>query len=366
MSKSKITNWFLALVIAATALPSLSQQDEGPILRPRVQPAKPAGATLLVICDIACNWKLDSEPKGRIEAGHSAKVNVVLGQHLVVAVTQDGLDKAENQIEVKAVGQTIARLELQPVRDARLKSDQAEKAAQDESARLQELSDHAGERLKSGESLYDQKRYEEAWAMLRKACEGGEMVGCYDLGAAYYIGGHGVGQDYAQARSFYQKACDGGHMDGCCMLGTLYQNSQGVTLDYAQARTFYQKACNGGQMDGCSQLGTLYESGQGVAQDYAQARTFYQKACNGGQMDGCFSLGALYDHGHGETQDFVQARRLFQKACEGGNMYGCYGLGHLYLYGQGIEKDTEKAKQLFNKACSMGEQTACDVLKEKQ
>ena len=112
------------MFIGVTVLPALSQQDEGPILRPKIHPAKSASATLLVICDLACNWSLDGEVKGRIEAGRSAKVKVELGQHVVYAVTEDGLDKTEQDIEIKNAGQTIVHIVLQPVRDIRLKAEQ--------------------------------------------------------------------------------------------------------------------------------------------------------------------------------------------------------------------------------------------------
>jgi hypothetical protein len=101
-----------------------AQQDEGPILRPKPAAAKPAGATLLVFCDLACNWKLDGEAKGRIDADGSSKAKVELGQHLVVAVTEDGLDKVEKEIELKSAGQTILRIALNPVRAARLNAQQ--------------------------------------------------------------------------------------------------------------------------------------------------------------------------------------------------------------------------------------------------
>jgi hypothetical protein len=120
MRKRKIAGWLLAVVIGAALLPALSQQDEGPILRPK---PKPASATLLVMCDLACNWKLDGEVKGRIEAGGSAKAKVELGQHVVVAATEDGADQVKQLSEIKANGQTIVSIELEPVRDARLKAE---------------------------------------------------------------------------------------------------------------------------------------------------------------------------------------------------------------------------------------------------
>jgi hypothetical protein len=122
----------MAAVLTVAALAALAQQDEGPILRPKPQPKPAASATLLVICDLACNWKLDGEAKGRIEAGDSAKAKVVPGQHMVVAATEDDADQVQQISEVNSSGQTVVSIELAPVRDARLKAEQQarDKAAQ--------------------------------------------------------------------------------------------------------------------------------------------------------------------------------------------------------------------------------------------
>jgi hypothetical protein len=121
----------LGAVIAIAATQAMAQQDEGPILRPHKPVAKPAAATLLVLCDLTCNWKLDGKAQGVIAAGDSAKVKVELGQHVISATTEDGLDRIRQVSEVKATGQTAVTLDLAPVHDARLKAEQEarEKAA---------------------------------------------------------------------------------------------------------------------------------------------------------------------------------------------------------------------------------------------
>ena len=108
MRGSKFAGWALAFVIAAVAASAPAQQDEGPpIIQPTnptkpkpPKPPRPAGATLQVTCDMACNWKLDGEVKAPIDDGKLRKVPVSLGQHLVDATTEDGLDKVEKAIEV--------------------------------------------------------------------------------------------------------------------------------------------------------------------------------------------------------------------------------------------------------------------------
>ena len=82
--------------------------------------------TLLVMCDMMCTWKLDGEIKGQIDAGGSAKVKVEPGQHMVEATTDDGVDQVKLPSTVKPTGQTMVSIELQPIRYARLISEQEE------------------------------------------------------------------------------------------------------------------------------------------------------------------------------------------------------------------------------------------------
>ena len=165
MRRGMIAGWTLLIAIAAVAVHVTAQQDEGPILRPKTPSTKPATATLLVMCDLACNWKLDDETKGHIFAGGAAKARVEFGQHVVIATTEDGADQTQQFSEIKASGQTVITIELKPVRAARL---QAERTAQEEAARMQDLHDHAADRLREGQALYDLKRYEEARPLLQK------------------------------------------------------------------------------------------------------------------------------------------------------------------------------------------------------
>jgi hypothetical protein len=123
MQNGCLARWALIAVLFCYAGSALAQKPGGP---PMIVPKKPivrpvaASATLLVLCDLACNWKLDGEDKGRIEAGKSAKAKIELGEHIVTASTEDGLDATEMDRTVKDLGQSIVRIKLQPVREARL------------------------------------------------------------------------------------------------------------------------------------------------------------------------------------------------------------------------------------------------------
>ena len=84
------------------------------------------------MCDLACSWKLDGEAEGVIAEGESRKATVSFGQHVVVAVTDDGLDQSRQVFKAQEKGQTVVTVEqLRPVRQARLI---AEQKATDEAA----------------------------------------------------------------------------------------------------------------------------------------------------------------------------------------------------------------------------------------
>lgn len=90
------------------------QQDEGPILRPKTSPAKPATPTLLVSCDLACNWTLDDTAKGHIDAGASVKAKVKAGQHTVTAEMKTLSTKRQTRLQSRPRGRPAWPLRCNP------------------------------------------------------------------------------------------------------------------------------------------------------------------------------------------------------------------------------------------------------------
>ena len=58
----------------------------------------------------------------------------------------------------------------------------------------------------------------------------------------FYLNGHGVKQDYAQARSWFEKAAAQGDVSSMRMLGNIYVEGLGVPKNLQQARAWYEKA----------------------------------------------------------------------------------------------------------------------------
>jgi len=290
MLKLTRLHYVLAAAITTTFMPALAQQDQGPILRP----TRPPSATLLVICDLACTWKLDGKAQGHVEAGGSAKARVELGQHTLEAATDDTLDRVETDITIKSVGQTIYRVGLQSAKDARIRAHQE--------ADPDYLRQHAVEYAKEGQSLYDQRQYNQypqAMHLLEMACKGGQMPGCITLGDMWehatvmtYDEPSKAFQNLDRARGFYQKACDNSVMLGCTRLGLIYEFPpyDVWNKDLNKANSLYQKACDGDDMWGCNNLATSYDSGEGVSKDHSRALALYKKSCLGGFAGACENL----------------------------------------------------------------------------
>jgi serine/threonine-protein kinase len=171
-------------------------------------------------------------------------------------------------------------------------------------------------------SLYGQRRYTEASALLEKVCTGGSWESCKDLGNMY-SGGNGVDRDDVRAADFFSKSCDAAPPKGCNSLGVQYHNGQGVAQDDSRAAALYKKACDAGDAMGCSNLGNSYSSGRGVAKDYARAAAFYQKACDAGNAVSCSNLGVYYRLGVGVAKNPDVARQMLDKACNLGNQKSC-------------------------------------------
>ena len=108
----------------------------------------------------------------------------------------------------------------------------------------------ANKAYKQGIAFYNNKEYDKAAELFKKACDGENMRGCYNLGLMYEKG-KGVEEDFSKAAQLYIKACDGGEVRGCYNLGLMYS--------FSKAAELFKKACDGGEMNGCRSLDIIYK-----------------------------------------------------------------------------------------------------------
>jgi hypothetical protein len=156
-------------LLFAANMAARAQQDGGVTVTIRAGSKPETPPTLLVMCDLACNWKLDGEVKGHIDAGGAVKVKVESGQHLVEATTEDGADHLKLPSTVKPTGQTLVDIELGPIRNARLEAYrqarvQAEQEEQSEAVRRDNREREVKERAQqASERAAEEEAEREPW-----------------------------------------------------------------------------------------------------------------------------------------------------------------------------------------------------------
>ena len=124
--------------------------------------------------------------------------------------------------------------------------------------------------------LYRRGQYIEAANAYKIACARSSAKACTDLGVMYRRG-QGVRKNYPRAAEFSLRGCDGGNALGCINLGLMYWNNV-LPKNDERAAELFERGCDSGDTNGCRALGFLYENGQGVPKDLNRAAFFYQKA----------------------------------------------------------------------------------------
>lgn len=195
----------------------------------------------------------------------------------------------------------------------------------------------------------------EAVGYYQKGCEGGDMLGCNNLGNLY-LGGFGVKQDVSRALSLYERACKADEADGCLNLGVvLVNNKDKKRYDPQRGLQVLARACKLGQMSGCHLAGVL-----GLGEDAKGQLTLAVErlgtACRGGIAESCMTLGNVYGKEDLGPTDLEKSKQFFDRACELGKADACSFLGKIHL-----GTDRTRAHVYYMKACALGTATACTI-----
>lgn len=128
------------------------------------------------------------------------------------------------------------------------------------------------------DSLYRQKRYEEAEPLYSKLAKIDSAKRCqFILGDIYYQGRTGV-REYNKAIKLFTESADNGNADSQNNLGYMYAYGVGTDIDYSKAKKYLSMAALQGHSQAQVGLGSLYRHGWGVTQSYAEAFRLYKKA----------------------------------------------------------------------------------------
>jgi hypothetical protein len=130
--------------------------------------------------------------------------------------------------------------------------------------------------------------------------------------------GRGVRQSRGQARSLYRRACEGGNVRGCGNLGELLL-ADGAT---AEAQGLLTRACDAGKGRACLVLGRAHLSGTLQPGPAGIARGLFERGCNAGEAGSCIALADLLERS-AASGDTARATEVLEKACAGGDEEGC-------------------------------------------
>ena len=208
-----------------------------------------------------------------------------------------------------------------------------------------------------GDKLYDNKEYEKAIELYKKAAALGHIGVLNRLGGMYQYG-EGVEQSDTEAVKWYRKGAEAGNANAMCNLGLMYDNGQGVEQSDTEAVKWYRKGAEAGNARAMNILGVMYANGQGVEQSDAEAVKWYRKGAEAGNANAMNSLGWMYQSGKGVEQSDTEAVKWYRKGAEAGNDYAMNNLGWMYQNGKGVEQSDTEAVKWYRKGAEAGNANA--------
>ena len=204
-----------------------------------------------------------------------------------------------------------------------------------------------------GDKLYDNKEYEKAIELYKKAAALGHIGVLNRLGWMYKYG-EGVEQSDTEAVKWYRKGAEAGNANAMNNLGLMYDNGRGVAQSDTEAVKWYRKGAEAGNDWAIFNLGYMYENGRGVAQSDTEAVKWYRKAADNGHAAATNNLGLMYQNGKGVEQSDTEAVKWYRKGAEAGNAYAMNNLGLMYQNGKGVEQSDTEAVKWYRKGAEAG------------
>ena len=214
-----------------------------------------------------------------------------------------------------------------------------------------------------GDKLYDNKEYEKAIELYKKAAALGHIGVLNRLGGMYQYG-EGVKQSNTEAVKWYRKGAEAGNDWAIFNLGYMYQYGKGVEQSYAEAVKWYRKGAEAGDANAMSNLGCMYKNGKGVEQSDTEAVKWYRKGAEAGNAYAMNNLGLMYQNGKGVEQSDTEAVRWYRNGAKAGNANAMANVGYMYDLGKGVAQIAEEAKKWYKKAADAGNDWAMNRLGE--
>lgn len=218
---------------------------------------------------------------------------------------------------------------------------------------------NAEQRAKLAESkqLLNNKKYIEAYAVLKPLADSKSSEAQYQIGLLYEKG-LGLPTDYKEAFNYYELSYKNGNIKALGRLANMHYCGYGIPQSYGEAYRLFKQASDNGDTFSQSQLGNMYYNGLGVNKDYNEAYKLIKEAFDKGETSAIGQLGVMYFLGHGVDINYNEAIRLYKLGSEKGDPKSQAKLGNIYLNGHYLKKDKKEAYKLIESASNMGDKEA--------
>jgi hypothetical protein len=166
--------------------------------------------------------------------------------------------------------------------------------------------------------------------LFRKACEAGDVGGCYDL-ARVLDTGRGRRPDERVAAELYRRACDAGHGGSCAELGRRAKEGLGVPRDPKRAAALYAIACRQDEWTEPWPAGGVLIAESELKADNARSQATREAigAAGANGLDepagACLRLGLILERD--EVRDSGRAAEAYRRACSLGSKDACRRTG---------------------------------------
>ena len=196
-----------------------------------------------------------------------------------------------------------------------------------------------------GDKLYDNKEYEKAIELYKKAAALGH-IGVLNRLGWMYDSGKGVEQSDTEAVKWYRKGAEAGNAYAMNNLGLMYQNGKGVEQSDTEAVRWYRNGAKAGNANAMANVGYMYDLGKGVAQIAEEAKKWYKKAADAGNDWAMNRLGEL-------SSSYSEELKWYNLAADKGNSDAMFNLVYMYRMGCGVDKDINTALYWAKKSASL-------------
>lgn len=140
-------------------------------------------------------------------------------------------------------------------------------------------------------------------------------------------------KEYEKASMLYKKAAANGLADAQFMLGYMYTTGWGVIQNNTEGIRWYRLAAEQGFNKAQYNLATIYNEGKIVTRNNAEAMRIFKMAAAKNHAPSLRSIGVMYYNGTGVPKNRVEAFNYFLEAAQLGNSDAQLDVAELYAYG---------------------------------